>query len=194
MPILTNKKREAYCLERVRGRTQTDAYIVAGFQVKSPQVAEAAACRLEKDPEVLNRIEELRAKVLPKLNKMAELKAEQVVLSRAWVIEKLIQNARIALGEVPVRLTLRSTLSQPNNGADQPETVTVEVSDRDAAAANKALELLGKTPELRMWVEQVEHGRAGDFSKMSDEELDAFLVEATAQLTAGTFDDNGTQH
>jgi hypothetical protein len=41
--------------------------------------------------DVLNRIEELRAKVLPTLNKMAELKGEQAVLDRAWVIENVMK-------------------------------------------------------------------------------------------------------
>jgi hypothetical protein len=40
------------------------------------------ASRLEKDPEVLNRIEELQAKVLLTLNKKFELKGEKAVLDR----------------------------------------------------------------------------------------------------------------
>jgi phage terminase small subunit len=180
MPVLKNQKRETYCLERVKGRTQPEAYIIAGYQAKTQQVAEAAASRLERDPEVLNRIEELRAKVLPTLNKMLELKGEKAVLDRAWVLERLMRNARIAMGEETVKLTLRRPSSRKGGGEESNATETLEISDRDAQAANKALELLGKTNELRMWVDQVERGSAGDFSRMTDEELRAFLDEPIA--------------
>ena len=180
MPVLRNPKREAYCLERVKGRTQPDAYIIAGYQAKSQAVAEAAASRLEKDPEILTRIEELRAKVLPALNKMLELKADRAVLDRAWVLERLMKNARIAMGEENVKLTLRKR----GSGGDDDTTSTVEITDRDAQAANKALELLGKTNELRLWIEQVESGGAGDFDRMSTEELRAFVYGG--EVEAGT--------
>jgi hypothetical protein len=41
--------------------------------------------------------------------------------------------------------------------------------------ANKALELLGK--EIGMFIDRKEIGEPGEFSRMSDEELQAFLVE-----------------
>jgi len=57
------------------------------------------------------------------------------------------------------------------------EIVEVEVSDRDAAAANKALELLAKTPELRLWVDQVETTAGHEFDNMSYDELKQWLIE-----------------
>ena len=175
MPVLKNQKREAYCLERVKGRAQYEAYVIAGFKAKNRAVVDAAASRLEKDPEVLNRIEELQAKVLPTLNKMFELKGEKAVLDRAWVLERLMRNARIAMGEETVKLTLRKPNSRKGGEDGESATETLELTDRDAQAANKALELLGKTNELRMWVDQVEHGSANEFERMTDEELRAFI-------------------
>jgi hypothetical protein len=191
MPILSNRKRELYCLERVKGRSMYEAYTLAGFNAKNRASADSCASRMEKDPEILSRIEELRAKVLPSLNKHLELQAEKAVLDRGWVLERLMKNARIAMGEETVKLTLRKL---NKGGSDDPETVTVEVTDRDAAAANKALELLGKTAELRMWVEQIERRDVTDFSKMSDEELDAFIAEGESLAAEGktlTFIGNG---
>src|SRR5262249_3078473 len=49
------------------------------------------------------------------------------------------------------------------------------LSDRDAQAANK-------TAELGMWVDQVEHGSANEFSRMSEEELRAFIARQDEQL------------
>jgi hypothetical protein len=43
--------------------------------------------------------------------------------------------------------------------------------------ANKALELLGTTAELRLWVEQIEARGADDLSRMYDEALEAFIAE-----------------
>ena len=41
--------------------------------------------------------------------------------------------------------------------------VQPRVTGRDAQAANKALELLGETPELRLFIDRVERADAGDF-------------------------------
>src|SRR5262249_40012365 len=164
-----------------------------GFKAKNRAVADAAASRLEKDPEILNRIEELQAKVLPTLNKMLELKAENAVLDGAWVLERVMRNARIAMGEETVKLTLRKPNSRKGSEADASATQTLELSDRDAQAANKALELLGKTAELRMWVDQVEHGSADEFSRMSEEELRAFIAQQD-ELIAAIENDRARKH
>jgi len=70
--------------------------------------------------------------------------ADEAVLDRSWVLNRLMRNARIAMGEETVKLRMRSAKSD--------DIVEVEVSDRDAGAANKALELLGKTPELALFI------------------------------------------
>ena len=87
------------------------------------------------------------------------------------------------------------TLRKPNShkGADDnvdSATETIEVSDRDSQAANKALELLGKTNELRMWVDQVEQGSADEFERMTDEELRAF-IDHQNELIAAFDNDRG---
>jgi len=77
--------------------------------------------------------------VLPTLNKMFELKGEKAVLDRAWVLERLMRNARIAMGEETVKLTLRKPNSRMGGEDGESATETLEVTDRDAQAANKAL-------------------------------------------------------
>ena len=65
------------------------------------------------------------AKVAPRLHELQERAAAKVVLSRAWVLERLMRNADAA------------------------------VAMNDLAASNKALELLGKTDEVGgMWIDR----------------------------------------
>ena len=57
----------------------------------------------------------------------------------------------------------------------------LEVHQRDASAANRALELLGR--EVILFTEKREVGKPGDFDHMADEELTAF-IEAQAKSCA----------
>ena len=78
---------------------------------------------------------------------MAELRekaAEKAVLDEAWVIERLMRNVRIAMGE---ELVTRVGSSIDKATGDV-RTIEVQESARDAAAANRALELLGKKLDM----------------------------------------------
>src|SRR5215813_10554222 len=55
----------------------------------------------------------------------------------------------------------------------------LETHQRDASAANRALELLGR--ELNLFTEKKEVGKPGDFDHMADEELTEF-IEAQGEL------------
>jgi phage terminase small subunit len=50
----------------------------------------------------------------------------------------------------------------------------------NGSVANKALELLGK--ELGMFIERREFGGPNEFARMSDEEIDALLLESIEPL------------
>ena len=54
---------------------------------------------------------------------------------------------------------------------------------RQGNVANRALEVLGK--ELRMFIDRKEFGRPGDFSGMSEDELDKRIRELAASEEAG---------
>lgn len=163
-------KQENFCLAYLETGNASEAYRRAyDAQNMKPEAIWTEASVLLKHPLVAPRIDALKAK--------AERKA---VLSKAWVIERLMKNAKIALGEEPVRLKMRI----------KDDVEEVEVSQRDAAAANKALELLGKYYELRMWVEQVETGDPNDFSKLTDDELRERARQEAIDL--GIIDDPST--
>ncbi len=71
---------------------------------------------------------------------------EKAELSKAWVLERLMRNARICLGEEFIKLNVYSKKKEA--------VVEVQVNERDPSAANRALELLGK--ELKMFVDRQE--------------------------------------
>ena len=130
-------KQEAFCLAYLETGTATKAYRGAYNAAKMAQrTIEKRASELLRNEGVAARLEHLRAAA-----------AEKAVLSRAWVLERLQRNARIALGEERVTVTHRA-----NDG----DLVDKQVIQRDAAAANRALELLGKTDEVRLFIDRVE--------------------------------------
>lgn len=118
----------------------------------SDHAIEVEASRLLRHPEVALRLQEARKKA-----------TEAAVLDRAWVLGRLMRNARIAMGEETVRLRVKS--------AEAEDSVEMDVSDRNGGIANKALELLGKTPELALFIDRKEIGDPGDFARLTDEEI-----------------------
>ena len=84
-------------------------------------------------PKVQLRVAELRGKA-----------AEKAVLNEAWVIERLMKNVRITMGEELVTVVVSST----DKATGAVRTVEVQQSARDAAAANRALELLGRKLDM----------------------------------------------
>jgi len=77
------------------------------------------------------------------------------------------ENAEIALGLKKITLTIvpRGTTSP----------VELEVTAHNAAAANRALELLGR--EVNAFIEKKEIGQPGEFDHMSDDELAEFVAK-----------------
>jgi hypothetical protein len=61
-------------------------------------------------------------------------------LNRAWVLDRLMRNVEVSLGEKTIKLKVR----ERDKEAGTVEVKEIEVNDRDPAAANKALELLAR--------------------------------------------------
>jgi phage terminase small subunit len=131
------QKQEAFSLAYLETGNASEAYRRAYDAAKmKANTVEKRACELMKLGKVTGRIAELRAQV-----------AKKAVLNRAWVLERLMRNARIAMGEERIKVAVRPKAA--------PDTVVeLEITDRDAGAANRALELLGKADEVRLFTEQ----------------------------------------
>jgi hypothetical protein len=130
-------KQEAFCLAYLEMGNATEAYRQAYNAARMAQrTIEKRASELVQAEAVAARLATLRAAA-----------AKKAILSRTWVLERLQRNARIALGEERVTVTHRT-----KDG----DLVDKQVIQRDAAAANRALELLGKTDELRLFGDRLE--------------------------------------
>lgn len=157
-------KQNCFFAEYIRSGNASEAYRLSyDCENMSEESINKEAFRLLQHP-----------KIAPLVLAYKEKVANKAVLDRAWVLERLMRNARIAMGEETVKLKLKG------KGDELP--MEVEMSMRDAAAANKSLELLGKTSELRMWVEQVEHGAPNEFDNMTTDDLRRYIADQARAL------------
>jgi phage terminase small subunit len=173
-------KQEAFVRAYLKTGNASDAYRMAyDAQDMKPESVNREAKALLDHP-----------KIAPRIQSLIDKAAEKSVLSKAWVLERLMRNARIAMGEEPVRMT--KTFKDKETGTVT--EVVLEVIDPDKAGANRALELLGK--ELGMFVDRAEVGGPGDFDQMSDDELREFVagrVIAAREGNAGTRKTRGSR-
>lgn len=162
MPVLKNPKYELFAQERAKGASRIRAYELAGYK---PDDGNAA--KLEARSQVQVRIQEIT-------NNAAIRTEEKIAVSRAWVLERLVQNVERAM---------------------QYE----EVQDRDGGTgefqyagnvANRSLELIGK--ELGMFIDRSEVGGAGEFDRLGDDELMAEIERMNGESTVPL--DEETQH
>lgn len=80
MPALANPRHERFAQELAKGKSATEAYAEAGYEE-----SRSAASRLSSNVNVQARVAELQ-----------ERAAANVVISREWVLEQLVDNAKLA--------------------------------------------------------------------------------------------------
>lgn len=132
MPTLPNPKHEAFVQGLLKGLSADAAYQAAGYK---PHRGNAS--RMRTDESIVRRLEELQKTVTEKV-----VKAVQI--DRAWVLERLMLNAQICMGEKKIRVTK----------VKEGQTTEVEMTARDANAANAALKLLGQIPEVALFADE----------------------------------------
>jgi phage terminase small subunit len=163
-------KQEAFVLAYLETGNASEAYRRSyDASGMADNVVHVKASELLKNGKVAVRVAAIQGK--------AEAKA---VLDKAWVLERLMRNARIAMGEEKIKVAIRP---KGPDGKLLDATVDLEMSDRDTAGANRALELLGK--QIGMFIDRSEVGRPGDFDDMSDDELRQFITGRPAQESKG---------
>ncbi len=143
MPALKKVRHEIFAQLVAEGKTLKDAYLGAGY--KSTIRPEASGHAISKIPAVAARITEIREmkeRIIIEsqqlaATKMAQKIGEQLLYSREWVIEQLIDNVQIAKSVKPVTDAEGNPIGE----------FRVDLSN-----ANRALELLGK--ELGMFIER----------------------------------------
>jgi phage terminase small subunit len=78
MPVLDNPKHEAFAQALAKGCTADEAYKLAGYSENRGN-----ATRLKANESIQQRLEELH-----------EIAAERVVVTREWVLARLLENAK----------------------------------------------------------------------------------------------------
>lgn len=160
-------RQERFCLEYIKTDNRSEAYRRAyNCQNTKPKNINQSASMLLRNPNVLRRINELKAEL-----------AAKTTLSRAWVLQHLMDHAQVCLGKRRVKI------SKASKDGDVHE---VEITALDQSAANRALELLGK--EAGMFVDRREVGGPGDFARMGDEELLRFIRDQQREIESRTID------
>lgn len=113
MPVLKNAKHERFAQELAQGKTADEAYVLAGYKENRGNAA-----TLKANQSVLDRLAEI-----------LERAAERVEVDKAWVIERLVENANRAM--------------QAEAAKDREGNPTGEYR-YEGSVANRALELVGK--------------------------------------------------
>lgn len=129
-PLENAKHEKMVQLYAAGGLTPTQAYARAGFKPDSGN-----ASRVFGRPEVEARLAWLQQKASVEIIKAVGKTAGLVAATRELVIEQLVRNARIAMGDEEIAVVMP--------GGKKGAKVTIRRTDRDAAAANRALHLLG---------------------------------------------------
>lgn len=154
MPVLPNAKHEVFAQELAKGMSADKSYETAGF---APNRHNAAT--LARKQHILARVAELLADREAIHGQATAEAIKSTALTKQWVIETLMENVARSMQAKPASI-------------DEEGKVIGEYQYQ-GGVANKALELLGK--ELGMFIERREVGHAGDFDKMTDDELREFV-------------------
>jgi hypothetical protein len=163
---MLTSKRETFCQHVASGMGGTEAAKAAGYG----KAAAVRASELMRKPPIIERITELRRLVASRIiEKVAEAESEvieRIAIDKAWVLGQLVENVETAKQAKPVTI----------------DGIEVGIYKQNLAAANRALELLGK--ELGMFVERHEIRTGSIFPDLTDEQLDAAIVAARALVAA----------
>lgn len=129
MPALTNPRHERFAQELASGKSQSEAYQLAGYEPSEPN-----ASRLTRNDKVQARVAELQ-----------ERSAAKIMLSREWVLEQLVDNAgkAKAAGDFgPSNQALNLLGKELGMFVDKTENVNLnhDVSDRPASEEEWAAE------------------------------------------------------
>ena len=163
MPILDNPRHENVCQELAKGNSVLKSYQTGGF--KGGMVAASLFC---KKPFVKERVKEIQQDRIHREMKASQNAAESLGIDKRWVLQRLQYNAERCLRGKPIL---------DKNGEQIPGRFT---GMPDSRGANEALELIGR--EIGMFIQKVEVGGPGDFSRLTDEELAAKIASDAAAL------------
>lgn len=161
MPVLKNAKHERFAQALAGGTGVAEAYVQAGYPPNRGN-----ATKLKQKEYIGKRVDELLSQKESIIAQATARAIEKTALTKEWVIERLRENVERAMQAAPAK---------DSNGN------IVGDYKWEGSVANRALELLGK--ELGMFIDRSEHGKPGDFDRMSDQELADFVRQESGAVS-----------
>lgn len=198
MPVLKSPKHEAFVRNILKGMSQREAYLKAGFTAKNMESADANASRLISTDKVSARLTELQTIVTEKAVEKAAVSKEAVLSELAKIgfanmldyvrvqessgdayvdFSRLTREQAAAIGEI----TVEEYSEGRGEDARDVKKVKFKLLDKKGALVD-----LGK--HLGLFIERHEHGGPGDFSNFTEEELLTEDERLSQQLAAAVHD------
>ncbi len=159
MPALRKPGHEIVAQALAAGKSQADAYRAGGYTYQP-----ANAHKLCTSPAVVARVSEIAADRYEHERRAREIAANEAGLDEAWILKRLKYLTDISLQGRPIK-----------NGRPKGEN-----TKPDGPTAVKCLTLAAKIKG--MLVHRHEVGDPGEFSRMTDEELDLSLERQARAL------------
>jgi phage terminase small subunit len=158
MPVLPNAKQERFAQEVAKGKSATEAYLIAGYNGDDGNASRMLA-------KVNHRVMEITGKA-------AEAAMESVALTKEWVIKKLVQNVNRAMQVEAIK--------------DSKGIETGEYR-YDGSVANKALELLGKEIGMFIDRKEIRTGHLDELPADSIADLrEQLIAERDRRVNSGS--------
>jgi hypothetical protein len=155
------KKQHDFCIAFVETGNASEAYRrTYSCDRRNSQTIRTNAQRLLHTDAVAAKIASLQ-------NEIDSAAVKKLSLSRELVIDNLMEIVERAMGRQLVKLRVYRKITDSFED--------IEISQYNATAAIRALELLGKVDTIGLFVERHEVDRMSRFEAMSDEELDAHI-------------------
>ncbi len=165
MPSLQNPKWEIACQTFAAGGvSQAEAYMAVSMAKKKDK---ATAGKFFARPEIAARVQEIIAERHATEREVARKAAVEAEVDRAFVMRGLRNNGLLAQRGHPLYDKAGNRLRDAEGN--------YRYGKPDLMAANRAYELLGR--EIGMFINRHEVGGPGDFARLTEEELNAQLVE-----------------
>src|SRR5208282_4570181 len=161
------KKQEDFVLAYLETGSAAQAYRRTCRHNGNDETIRKAATKKIHEPKIARRAAALRAAIVNPILK-------RISIDRELIITQLLEQLEISMGRRLVKIKVY------RKSADKIEEI--EVSQYNATAALRALELLGKIDTIGLFVERSKVDITSRFDAMTDDELDEFIASNGARI------------
>jgi len=203
MPVLRNPRHERFAQELAKGKKAEEAYRTAGFKPDRRN-----ALKLHSSPEIIRRVGEILDKRETVDAKATEIAIQKLAITKERVLEELakigfanmldyvtigpdgdpfVDLSRLSHEQAAAvaEITVEDFKGGRGEGARDVRRVKFKLHDKKSALVD-----IGK--HLGMFIERSEVGKPGDFSRLSEDELDDAIKDAAREVGITSFGEEVT--